>query len=51
MGPIDDRLEGVYGLCSEIDLSPLFDNLLGRIECQIVHFIIIKGVIRCAERK
>lgn len=51
MSPIDDRLEGIYGLCCEIDLSPLLDDPFTWVVCQIVHFIIIKlrGYIRCAE--
>lgn len=42
MGPIYDCLEGVNRLCGEIDLSPLLDDSLRRVECQTVHFIIIK---------
>ena len=53
MSPVDDRLEGVDGLCGKIDLSPLLDYPLRGVECQIVHFIIIKwgGYNRCAEDK
>ena len=40
MGPVDDGLEGIYGLCCEIDLAPLLDHPFTRIVCQIVHLLL-----------